>query len=127
MVVPRAENREPKSRAENGERELRRAEEYLQQNEAKSEGRRLFQAGLTITRTLLGPPYLSEDPGHQGLLLHSVYHRPNGWDCVPKGRKVPCGESSQWGDYHLRELALHVQRLARGEPYYAFHGPGSAA
>ena len=63
--------------------------------------------------TLLGAPYLSEDPAHQGLLLHSVYHRPNGWDYVPQGRKVPCGESSQWGDYHLRELALHVQRLAQ--------------
>ena len=86
----------------------------------------MFQAGLTITRTLLGPPYLSEDATHQGLLLHSVYHRPNGWDYVPPGRKIPCGESSQWGDYHLRELALHVQRLARGAPYYVFYGPESA-
>lgn len=91
------------------------------------EGRRLFQAGLTVTRTLLAAPYLSEDTAHQGLLLHSVYHRPNGWDYVPPGRKVPCGESSQWGDYHLRELALHVQRLARGEPYYAFFGPEGAS
>ena len=30
-------------------------------------------------------PYLSTDPGHQGLLLHSVYHWPNGWDHVPAG------------------------------------------
>ena len=52
---------------------------------------------------------------HQGLLLHSVYHRPNGWDHVPAGRAVPCGESSMWGDYHLREAALHAQRLLRGE------------
>ncbi len=87
------------------------------------DGRLLFQAGLTIARTLLGPPYLSEDPQHQGLLLHSVYHRPNGWDYVPPGRKVPCGESSQWGDYHLRELALFIQRLADGAPYYTFYGP----
>ncbi|HVQ25220.1 MAG TPA: glycosyl hydrolase, partial [Planctomycetota bacterium] len=106
---------------------LLRLGRLLEQRAAKSEGLSLFQAGLTVTRTLLGAPYLSEDPSHQGLLLHSVYHRPNGWDYVPKGRKVPYGESSQWGDYHLRELALHVQRLARGEPYYAFHGPGSAA
>jgi hypothetical protein len=56
-----------------------------------------------------------------------VYHRPNGWDYVPPGRKVPCGESSQWGDYHLRELALHVQRLAQGSQYYVFFGPGGAA
>ena len=86
-------------------------------------GRVLFQSGLSITRTLLGAPYLSEDSQHQGLLLHSVYHRPNGWDYVPPGRKVPCGESSQWGDYHLRELVLLVQRLAVGEPYYDFFGP----
>ena len=43
---------------------------------------------------------------HQGLLLHSVYHRPNGWDHVPPGSRIPRGESSQWGDYHLREAAL---------------------
>jgi unsaturated chondroitin disaccharide hydrolase len=92
-----------------------------------ADGARLFQAGLTVTRTLLGAPYLCEDPQHQGLLLHSVYHRPNGWDYVPPGRKVPCGESSQWGDYHLRELALVVQRLARGERHYVFYGPEDAA
>jgi hypothetical protein len=28
-----------------------------------------------------------------------------------------------WGDYHARELALYLQRLARDEPYYAFFGP----
>ena len=52
--------------------------------------------------TLFDPagPYLSTDAAHQGLLLHSVYHRPNGWDHVPAGAKVPRGESSQWGDYH---------------------------
>ena len=88
----------------------------------EADARRYVQAGLTVTRTLLGPPYLSADPGHQGLLLHSVYHRPNGWDHVPPGRKVPCGESSQWGDYHLRELALYAQRLATGGPYYCFFG-----
>ncbi len=76
-----------------------------------------------MARTLLGPPYLSEDPAHQGLLLHAVYHRPNGWDFVPPGRRGPCGESCQWGDYHLRELALLVQRLADGGPYYTFYGP----
>jgi hypothetical protein len=83
-------------------------------------GRRYLAAGLTTARTLFAEPYLSTDPKHQGLLLHSVYHRPNGWDHVPKGRKIPCGESSMWGDYHLRELALYLRRLARDEPYYAF-------
>ena len=28
-----------------------------------------------------------------------------------------------WGDYHLREAALYVQRLARREPYLTFWGP----
>jgi hypothetical protein len=87
------------------------------------DGRRFVQAGLTITRTLLGKPYLCADPDHQGLLLHSVYHRPNGWDYVPPGRKTPCGESSMWGDYHLRELCLYLQRLAEGGIYHAFFGP----
>jgi unsaturated chondroitin disaccharide hydrolase len=68
-------------------------------------------------------PYLSVDPGHEGLLLHSVYHRPNGWDHVPAGSKIPRGESSQWGDYHLREAPLYVQRLAEGGPYLTFFGP----
>jgi hypothetical protein len=83
-------------------------------------GRRYLAAGLTTARTLFAEPYLSTDPKHQGLLLHSVYHRPNGWDHVPKGRKIPCGESSMWGDYHARELALLIRRMARDEPYYAF-------
>jgi unsaturated chondroitin disaccharide hydrolase len=87
-----------------------------------ADGVRFVQAGLTVLNTLLGEPYLSEDVKHQGLILHSVYHRPNGWDYVPDGRKVPCGESSMWGDYHAREVALYVQRLAEGGPYYTFFG-----
>jgi hypothetical protein len=79
-----------------------------------------MQAGLTALKTLLAEPYLSTDETHQGLILHSVYHRPNGWDYIPKGRSVPCGESSMWGDYHAREAALLVQRLANNEPYYTF-------
>jgi hypothetical protein len=88
-------------------------------------GKRYEQAGLRVLDTLLDEtgPYLSRDAGHQGLLLHSVYHRPNGWDHVPAGARTPRGESSQWGDYHALEAAVHVQRLARGGPYYAFFGP----
>jgi hypothetical protein len=85
-------------------------------------GTRYSQAGLTVAATLFAEPYLSTDPAHQGLLLHSVYHHPNGWDHVPPGQHVPNGESSMWGDYHARELALYLQRLARDEPYYAFFG-----
>ena len=85
----------------------------------KMAGKKYFQAGLTIAHTLFDEPYLSTDRDHQGLLLHSVYHRPNGWDHIPKGRKIPCGESSLWGDYHALELALLLQRLAAGG-YYTF-------
>ena len=78
------------------------------------------QAGLTIARTLLSDSYLSLDPAHEGLILHSVYHRPNGWDYIPPGQKIPCNESSMWGDYHARELMLYLTRLMRKEPYYTF-------
>jgi len=91
----------------------------------RTEGARYWQAGLRVVETLLDPagPYLSQDPAHQGLVLHSVYHWPNGWDYVPPGSHVPRGESSQWGDYHVREVALYVARLARDQPYLSFFGP----
>jgi hypothetical protein len=82
---------------------------------------RYVQAGLTTARTLLSAPYLSEAAGHQGLLLHTIYHRPNGWDHVPKDRPVPSGESCMWGDYHLLELALAIRRLGKGERPYRFY------
>ena len=83
-------------------------------------GKKYTAAGLTMARRLLSDDYLATDPNHQGLLLHSVYHRPNNWDYVPSGRKVPCGESSMWGDYHLLELGVYLQRLSRGETYLTF-------
>jgi len=83
-------------------------------------GRRYFQAGLRVLRTLLDEPYLSLAAGHQGLLLHSIYHRPNGWDYVPPGALSPRGESSMWGDYHLREAALYLQRWIDAKSYYTF-------
>ena len=71
---------------------------------ARRAGRRdrYEQAGLRVLDTLLDAPdrISSADPTHQGLLLHSVYHWPNGWDHVPPGATIPRGESSQWGDYH---------------------------
>ena len=85
-------------------------------------GVRYVEAGLAIASTLFDEPYLSTDPHHEGLILHSVYHRPNGWDYVPPDRKAPCGESSMWGDYHARELALYVQRLAENAAYHTFFG-----
>jgi unsaturated chondroitin disaccharide hydrolase len=90
-------------------------------------GDRYTQAGLLVLATLFdsGGPYLSQSADHQGLILHSIYHRPNGWDHVPKGSPIPRGESSQWGDYHAREAALYVKRLAGGAPYLTFFGPES--
>ena len=103
-----------------GAQGLLRLGNYL--GEKDENAKRYRQAALTVLRTLLQKPYLSEDPNHQGLLLHSIYHQPNGWDHVPEGSKVANGESSMWGDYHVRELALMVQRIARNEPYYTFFG-----
>jgi unsaturated chondroitin disaccharide hydrolase len=77
------------------------------------------QAGLTVVERLIEEPYLSTDPAHEGILLQSVYHRPNGWDYIPPNRKIPCGESSMWGDYHLLEALLLVSRLA-DRTYYTF-------
>ena len=103
---------------------LLRLGHYLVHEQGETEaGVRYVEAGLATVRTLLDEPYFSTDPDHEGLLLHSVYHRPNGWDYVPPGRKVPCGESSMWGDYHMREVALYVERLAENAPYYTFFGP----
>ncbi len=101
---------------------LLRLGRYLQGCGEEEAGRRYWQAGLTVLDTLFAEPYLSRDSNHQGLLLHSVYHRPNGWDYVPPGRKVPCGESSMWGDYHAREVALYLQRIVEGKPYLTFFG-----
>jgi unsaturated chondroitin disaccharide hydrolase len=94
---------------------------YLTANGGDAErANRYRTAGLCVARTLFAEPYLSTDPEHEGLILHSVYHRPNGWDHVPAGRKVPCGESSMWGDYHARELALLLLREAEARPYLKF-------
>lgn len=94
---------------------------YLRQSGEAAAGDRYWQAGLTVLDTIFDEPYLSMGANHQGLLLHSVYHRPNGWDYIPAGSKIPNGESSMWGDYHAREAALYLQRLINNEPYYTFY------
>lgn len=99
---------------------LMRLGNHLRKQGGEKNGSRYRQAALTVAETLLDEPYLSIDPKHQGLLLHSVYHRPNGWDYIAPGEKVPNGESSMWGDYHLRELALLIQREAKKEKYLTF-------
>jgi hypothetical protein len=95
---------------------------YLGESGEKAKGRHYLQAGLTVAATLFDSPYLSDDVKHQGLLLHSVYHRPNGWDYVAPGQKVPNGESSMWGDYHARELGVLLLRLAQSSTYLTFFG-----
>jgi unsaturated chondroitin disaccharide hydrolase len=99
---------------------LLRLGNFLMAGRKAKGGKRYRQAGMTIAATVFAEPYLSLKHGHQGVLLHSVYHRPNGWDHIPPGQKVPNGESSMWGDYHARELALMLLREARAEPYLRF-------
>lgn len=103
-----------------GAQGLLRLGKYLKENGDAEKGNNYWQAGLTITNRLLEKPYLSENEQHEGLILHSIYHRPNGWDYVPEGSKIPNGESSMWGDYHARELVLYLQKCIKKEPYYTF-------
>jgi len=100
---------------------LLRLGRLLQGKGETEDGDRYWQAGLTVLNTIFQEPYLSTDSNHQGLLLHSIYHRPNGWDYVPDGSKIPYGESSMWGDYHAREAALYLQRIINNESYYTFY------
>jgi hypothetical protein len=106
-----------------GAQGLLRLARLLEQRGHTADAHRYLQAGLLVLDTIFAEPYLSVDDRHQGLLLHSVYHWPNGWDYVPPGARTPRGESSQWGDYHAREAALYVKRLAEGGPYLTFFGP----
>jgi len=116
-------NEEPvdSSAAAIGAQGLLRLGHYLLQKGNEESGKKYWQTGLTVLETLLQEPYLSKDPAHQGLLLHSVYHWPNGWDYVPEGSSIPYGESSMWGDYHIREAALYLQKIINKEPYYTFY------
>jgi unsaturated chondroitin disaccharide hydrolase len=93
---------------------------YLKAKGQTAAGERYFQAGLKVAQTLFSEPYLSTDPKHHGLILHSIYHQPNGWDYKPDPAKAAYGESSMWGDYHAMELAVYLQRLIKGAPYLTF-------
>ncbi|HEX5171434.1 MAG TPA: glycosyl hydrolase [Cyclobacteriaceae bacterium] len=98
---------------------LLRLGKYLEKKNI-GDGKKYWQAGLTVCRALLKGPYLSTNDSHEGLILHSVYHRPNGWDHIPAGREIPCGESSMWGDYHAREVMLYLTKQIKQESYYTF-------
>jgi len=103
-----------------GAQGLLRLGKYLTEKGETEGGTNYFHAGITVLNNLLDEPYLSADENHQGLLLHSIYHRPNGWDFIPAGNKIPNGESSMWGDYHLRETGLYLQRMIDNENYYTY-------
>ena len=99
---------------------LLRLGKYLQVKGEPKKGNDFWSAGLSILDTLLDEPYISSDTKHEGLILHSVYHRPNGWDYIRPGSKIPNNESSMWGDYHMREVCLYLQRIINDEKYYTF-------
>jgi unsaturated chondroitin disaccharide hydrolase len=98
---------------------LRLGRRFHQKGEVER-GDRYWKAGIRVASSLFQEPYLSTDPSHQGLLLHSIYHQPNGWDHRPDPDKAPYGESSMWGDYHAMELAVYLKRLINNEPYLTF-------
>ena len=103
-----------------GAQGLLRLGKYLQNKGDDKNGDRYWQAGLSVVNTLLDEPYLSINDAHEGMILHSIYHRPNGWDHIPEKSKIPNGESSMWGDYHIREVSLYLQRIINNEKYYTF-------
>lgn len=92
---------------------------WMKSTDQEASGR-YIQTGIQLAGALFSEPYLSTDPAHQGLILHSIYHQPNGWDHRPDPAKAPYGESCMWGDYHARELALLLQRMQKGDTYYSF-------
>ncbi len=99
---------------------LLRLASYLQKQGDAKAAERYEAAGLVTAQALLSEPYISSDPQHQGLLLHSIYHEPNGWDHRPDADKAAYGESSMWGDYHLMELGVYLQRRLNKGPYLTF-------
>ncbi len=66
------------------------------------------------------PESASASPKPRFEIVQADISKPRGWDYVPPGRKVPCGESSMWGDHHARELGLLLLREARRKPYLNF-------
>ncbi len=93
---------------------------YLESKGDSKDAAKYTRAGLKMAATLFAEPYLSTDEAHHGLLLHSIYHEPNGWDHKPEAGKVAYGESSMWGDYHAMELAVYLQRMIDEKPYLTF-------
>ena len=102
-----------------GAQGLLRLSKIIEKSEPDT-AKRYIHAGFSIAKSFFSEAYLSTEKNHQGLLLHSVYHRPRGWDTISENQSIPCGESSMWGDYHARELGLYILRLIQGDEYYRF-------
>ncbi len=88
----------------------------------KGEGTRYTQAGLTVLATLLGEPYLSTDNEPPGADSAQRLPSTQRLGLRAGGRKVPCGESSMWGDYHAREVALLRAAAGRAQTLSHFLG-----
>lgn len=99
---------------------LLRLAQVLESKGDRDGAQKYRKAGLVTAEALLSDRYLSMDSSHQGLLLHSIYHQPNGWDHKPEAGMAARGESSMWGDYHLMELAVYLQRQIEQKPYLTF-------
>ena len=93
---------------------------YFERKGDAETGEKYTRAGLRMAATIFSEPYLSTDPKHHGLLLHTIYHEPNGWDYKPDPDRAAYGESCMWGDYHAMELAVYLQRLIEEKPYLTF-------
>ncbi|MFN8093343.1 MAG: hypothetical protein U0599_14205 [Vicinamibacteria bacterium] len=85
------------------------------------DGRLLFQAGLTVARTLFAPPYLSEDPTHQGLLLHRL-PPPERVGLRPAGPEDPPAASRRGGRLPRGSRPSTSSGSPSRVPYYLF-GP----
>ena len=97
------------------------------QGEAE-DGRLLFQAGLTVARTLLGAPYLSDDaaaPGPAAALGLPPAER-LGLRARPGARSRAASRASG-ATTTCASWRCYVQRLADDEPYYTFFGPRASA
>jgi hypothetical protein len=82
---------------------------YFLKEKGDTEAGTITAGSLKVLDTLLGEPYLSTGEIIRAFFF-IVYHRPNGWDYIPEGSKIPNGESSS-GDYHIREACLYLREL----------------
>ena len=95
---------------------LLRLGRYLSRTEHAPRAGSILAGGPYRAKTLLDEPYLSTDPEHQGLLLHSVYHRPNGWDYVPTGGASRAGNRACGATTTCARRRCTFSALRAGDP-----------